>query len=104
MLKELDSVTRSIGYEGTVEHVIPTLDELVSDAEAHIRQTLVEQLPTLSVFLIEAGEEDGYARVLDVLVPLVEDFLVDQSAQVRTSAGASLFELAKLLKPGDLDR
>ncbi|EGC28661.1 hypothetical protein DICPUDRAFT_6811, partial [Dictyostelium purpureum] len=92
-----------ISFEQARESLLRFVGDVVNDHEPVIRQALVEQIPLIGECYIEFGDEDGYQKVLKVLLPIVAQLTTDRNPQVRMSAVESLQEMAKLIKHQDLE-
>eukprot|EP00599_Poterioochromonas_sp_BG-1_P001708 CAMPEP_0173150372 /NCGR_PEP_ID=MMETSP1105-20130129/10924_1 /TAXON_ID=2985 /ORGANISM="Ochromonas sp., Strain BG-1" /LENGTH=793 /DNA_ID=CAMNT_0014065501 /DNA_START=238 /DNA_END=2619 /DNA_ORIENTATION=+ len=95
-------VSESIGFDLTVETIVPLIDALSKDVEPVVKQHLVEQIKLLAKFCCSAGGETGYKVMLEKLLPATARLLEDDKQEVRQSASMTLVDIAQLVKPDDL--
>eukprot|EP01112_Ceratiomyxa_fruticulosa_P007078 TRINITY_DN1827_c0_g1_i1.p1 TRINITY_DN1827_c0_g1~~TRINITY_DN1827_c0_g1_i1.p1 ORF type:complete len:649 (-),score=104.29 TRINITY_DN1827_c0_g1_i1:162-2108(-) len=103
IMREMNEAAREVGFDDTRAHIIPVLEEVVTDPEPAVRQCLMEQIPAISRFVIEKGGDRGYVQVLHILLPLVAEMTTDRDPQVRVSAVDSLEAMATLIHHEDLE-
>lgn len=101
-VKMLADVSESIGFEQTVETIIPLLDPLSKDMEPVVKQHLVEQVKHIAKFLCSAGGEAGYKVMLDRILPVTARLLEDDKQEVRQSASMTLVDISQLIKSDDI--
>lgn len=98
---ELVDCAHEIGYETTVEFLLPLVRQLASDPEVLVRQTLVGHFGDLAGFLIQSDPERGYQKVVDEILPIISLLLAEKASEVRQGAADALVTLASHLRPGE---
>lgn len=58
------------------------MEDVLQDVEPVVRQALMEQVPLVTRYFIETGQEAGYTIVLHILLPMVAELTTDRNAQV----------------------
>jgi hypothetical protein len=58
------------------------MEDVLPDVEPVVRQALMEQVPMVTRYFIETGQESGYTIVLHILLPMVAELTTDRNAQV----------------------
>lgn len=61
------------------------MEDVLQDVEPVVRQALMEQVPMVTRYFIDAGQEAGYTVVLHILLPMVAELTTDRNAQVPPS-------------------
>lgn len=58
------------------------MEDVLQDVEPVVRQALMEQIPMVTRYFIDAGQDAGYTVVLHILLPMVAELTTDRNAQV----------------------
>ncbi|CAJ1386397.1 unnamed protein product, partial [Effrenium voratum] len=98
---ELVECAHDIGYDATVAYLLPLVQNLVTDPEVLVRQSLMERFGDLAGFLIQADPEKGYEKVARALLPTAKLLLAEKANDVRQSAIDAFITLASHLRAGD---
>lgn len=61
---------------------IKAMEDVLPDVEPVVRQALMEQVPLVTRYFIDAGQDAGYTVVLHILLPMVAELTTDRNAQV----------------------
>ncbi len=58
------------------------MEDVLPDVEPAVRQALMEQVPAVTKFFIDTGNDAGYTIVLHILLPMVAELTTDRNPQV----------------------
>jgi hypothetical protein len=81
-IKTLKEYAAQIGFNQTKANIIPLLEQLITESEPSIRQTLAGQIPEICKYLMALQSQDSYTLVLHILVPMVAELTTDQDSHV----------------------
>lgn len=98
---ELVECAHDVGYDATVQYLLPIVQNLASDPEVLVRQSLMKHFCGLAGFLIQSDPEKGYEKVARTLLPTAKLLLSEKAADVRQSAIEAFTALASHLRAGD---
>lgn len=101
-VKMISDVATNIGFDKTVETIVPLLEPLSKDSEPVVKQHLVEQLRMFAKFCCSSGGDVGYRILLDTLLPITARLLEDEKLEVRQAASMTLVEIAQYVKVDDV--
>lgn len=100
-VQELVECAHDVGYDATVHYLLPLVQNMASDPEVLVRQSLMQHFGDLAGFLIQSDPEKGYEKVARTLLPTAKMLLSEQAVDVRQSAMDAFVTLASHLRPGD---
>eukprot|EP00163_Fabomonas_tropica_P033672 TRINITY_DN8953_c0_g1_i1.p1 TRINITY_DN8953_c0_g1~~TRINITY_DN8953_c0_g1_i1.p1 ORF type:complete len:652 (+),score=113.34 TRINITY_DN8953_c0_g1_i1:332-2287(+) len=99
--RDIASIAKVLGLEDSLQHVVPSVPDLLQDNEVAVRQTMAEQIPSLAAYLVSTNNEDAYSHVKGSLLTALTGALSDFHTQVREAGAAAVVSLAEHLKPED---
>ena len=93
-------MAQELGKQLTVSGILPSFKLLATDNDS-IKIALIEQVNSIASFLIQATSDPEYQQWLNVIVPILNDFLYDKNEKVKKKAVKALVEFCDKLTPED---
>src|SRR3989338_5045425 len=95
VIREFADYARQLGFEGTVEHLLPVIKRVQADPQPVLRQALVEQMAELSDYMWSLDNPDARSVFVMQLFPVVAELVVDPNSQVRLSSTEAMILITK---------
>lgn len=93
-------MAQELGKQLTVSGILPSFKLLATDNDS-IKVALIEQVNSIASFLIQSVSDPEYQQCLEVIVPILNDFLYDKNEKVKKKAVKALVEFWDKLTPDD---
>lgn len=84
-------MAQELGKQLTVSGILPSFKLLATDNDS-IKVALIEQVNSIASFLIQSVSDPEYQQCLEVIVPILNDFLYDKNEKVKKKAVKALVE------------
>jgi len=97
-VRDINFFAKTLGFETTLEIIIPKLKTLLNDPEDGIKIIVVEQICEFSNTLISIGKDEGYTCILNNLIPLLKESFQQDNPEMRESGVDMIIEISKILK------